>query len=98
MRLVKWHHRTSRLSAAQLNIHTTMPTIKIDNQDYDLDTLSNEAKAQLQSLQFCDAELARLTSQASIIQTARIAYAKALQAALPSPLEWAQASETLKFN
>jgi hypothetical protein len=29
---------------------------------------------------------------------ARLAYAKALQAALPSVLEQAQASETLKFN
>lgn len=51
-----------------------MPTIKIDDKDYDLDTLSDEAKAQLQSLQFCDAELARLTAQASVIQTARMAY------------------------
>ena len=75
-----------------------MPTIKIDNQDYDLDTLSIDAKAQLQSLQFVDAELARLQAQAAVLQTARIAYAKALQAALPSVLEQAQASETLKFN
>lgn len=75
-----------------------MTTITIDNRDYDLDTLSDEAKAQLQSLQFCDAELARLQAQASIIQTARMAYSKALQAALPSVLEQAQASETMKFN
>lgn len=75
-----------------------MTTITIDNRDYDLDTLSDEAKAQLQSLQFCDAELARLQAQAAIIQTARMAYSKALQAALPSVLEQAQASETMKFN
>ena len=75
-----------------------MPAIKIDNRDYDLDTLSDEAKAQLQSLQFVDAELARLQAQAAVLQTARMAYAKALQAALPSVLEQAQASETLKFN
>ena len=75
-----------------------MPTIKIDNQDYDLDTLSSDARAQLTSLQFVDAELARLQAQAAVLQTARIAYAKALQAALPSVLEQAQASETLKFN
>lgn len=75
-----------------------MPTIKIDNQDYDLDTLSIEAKAQLQSLQFVDAELARLQAQAAVLQTARMAYSKALQAALPSQLEQAQADETLKFN
>jgi Family of unknown function (DUF6447) len=76
-----------------------MPTIKIDNQDYDLDTLSIEAKAQLQSLQFVDSELARLQAQAAVLQTARMAYSKALQAALSSQLEQAQASsETIKFN
>ncbi len=75
-----------------------MPTIKIDNRNYDLDTLSDEAKAQLISMQFCDQELARLQAQAAAYQTARQAYAKALQAALPTPLEQAQASETLQFN
>ena len=71
-----------------------MPSIKIDNVDYDTDKLSDEAKAQLVSLQFCDQELARLQAQAAAIQTARMAYAKALQAALPA----APVGETLKFN
>ena len=75
-----------------------MTTIKIDNRNYDLDTLSDEAKAQLQNLQFVDSELARLQAQAAVLQTARMAYSKALQAALPLVLEQAQASETLKFN
>jgi len=75
-----------------------MPTIKIDNLDYDTDTLSNEAKAQLISMQFCDQELQRLQAQAAAYQTARQAYAKAVQAALPTPLEQAQVSETLQFN
>ena len=75
-----------------------MPTIKIDNVDYDTDTLSNEAKAQLASIQFCDQELQRLQAQAAAYQTARQAYAKALQAALPTPLEQVQMSETLQFN
>ena len=75
-----------------------MPTITIDNQSYDLDTLSTEAKAQLQSLKFVDSELARLQAQTAVLQTARMAYVKALQAALPSPLEQAQSSETLKFS
>ena len=75
-----------------------MPIIKIDNVDYDTDTLSNEAKAQLVSLQFCDQELQRLQLQTAAYQTARLAYAKALQASLPTPLEQAQASETLQFN
>jgi hypothetical protein len=61
-----------------------MPIIKIDNIDYDTDTLSDEAKAQLISLQFCDQELARLQAQAAAYQTARVAYAKALQEALPN--------------
>ncbi len=76
----------------------TMTTIKIDNQEYDYDTLSDNAKAQLQSLQFCDAELARLQAQAAVLQTARAAYSKGLQAVLPSQLEQAQADETVKFN
>ena len=71
-----------------------MPHITIDNQDYDLDTLSDEAKAQLQSLQFVDAELARLQAQTAVLQTARMAYAKALNEALPSPF----AGDTIKLN
>lgn len=59
-----------------------MPIIKIDNKDYDLDTLPQAAKDQLQSIQFVDAELARLQAQASVLQTARIAYGKALSQAL----------------
>jgi len=71
-----------------------MPTIKIDDKDYDLDQLSNEAKAQLASLQFVDAELARLQGQAAALQTARMAYAEALQAALPALPQ----SDTIKLG
>jgi len=39
-----------------------MPTITIDNIDYDLETLSDEAKAQLTSLQFVDSEIQRLNN------------------------------------
>jgi hypothetical protein len=60
-----------------------MPTIKIDNKEYDLDTLSEECKAQLVSIQFVEQELARLQAQSAVLQTARTAYAKALQASLP---------------
>ena len=71
-----------------------MTTIKIDNVDYDIDTLSNDAKAQLVSIQFCDQELQRLQAQAAALQTARQAYAKALQSALPA----ASVGDTLKFS
>lgn len=60
-----------------------MPTIKIDDKDYDLDKLSTEAKAQLTSLQVCDQEIQRLQAQLAIAQTARMAYARALGEALP---------------
>ncbi|MBF6631346.1 MAG: hypothetical protein ITG01_09410 [Comamonas sp.] len=60
-----------------------MPTIKIDNIDYDLDSLSDDAKAQLQSIQFVDQELAKLQMQMAAMQTARNAYVNALKLALP---------------
>lgn len=68
--------------------------ITIDNKEYDLDQLSAEAKAQLASIQFVDAELARLQAQAAALQTARNAYAKALQAALPT----LPVSDTIKLG
>lgn len=71
-----------------------MTTITIDNVNYETEKLSDEAKAQLVSLQFCDQELARLQAQTAAIQTARIAYSRALQAALPALPE----SDTLKLS
>lgn len=62
-----------------------MLNIKIDGKDYNFEDLSDEAKAQLASLQFVDSELQRLNSQAAVLQTARIAYSKALNDALPQP-------------
>ena len=61
-----------------------MTQITIDNKQYDLDNLSDDAKAQLASIQFVDSELARLQAKAAALQTARLAYSKALQAALPA--------------
>ena len=63
-----------------------MPIIKIDEKEYDTETLSEEAKAQLAGIQFVDQELARLQAQAAILQTARVAYAKALNDALAGEL------------
>ena len=60
-----------------------MPTLNIDNKEYDLDTLSNECKAQLASIQFVEQELVRLQAQAAALQTAKVAYLQALKAALP---------------
>ena len=60
-----------------------MPTIKIDDKEYELDQLSDAARAQLASLQFVDSELQRLNAKAAVLQTARAAYSKALNEALP---------------
>ncbi len=60
-----------------------MATLKIDNKEYDLDSLSDECKAQLASIQFVDQELARLQAQAAALQTAKNAYLQALQKSLP---------------
>ena len=81
------------LTAPYADKETQMPTIKIDDKEYDLDTLSDEAKNQLASIQFVDSELARLQAKAAALQTARMAYSKALQAALPA----LGGSDTLKL-
>jgi len=60
-----------------------MPTITVDTTPYDVDNLSNGAKAKLVSLQFYDQELARLHPQAAAMQTARIAYSSNLKELLP---------------
>lgn len=59
-----------------------MATITIDGKEYDVETLSEETKAQLGSLQYVDSELARLQAQAAALQTARIAYGRALKETL----------------
>jgi hypothetical protein len=61
-----------------------MTTVTIDGKDYDTEDLSEEALAELGSLQYVDAEIARLQAQTAAMQTARNAYARALQSLLPS--------------
>ena len=61
-----------------------MAKITIDEKEYETDDMSDEAKAQLQSLQFVDNEIVREQMKAAALQTARNAYAQALQEALKS--------------
>ena len=56
-----------------------MTTITIDNKEYDLNALSDQAKAELISMNFVDAELERLNAQIAVYQTARVAYGRALK-------------------
>lgn len=59
-----------------------MSKITIDNKEYEIESLSEEAKAQIASLQYVDAELIRLQAQLAAMQTARNAYATALNGLL----------------
>jgi len=54
-----------------------MPTIKINDKDYDTDSLSQEAKAQLEMLLATEGEIRRLQAQLAIAQTAKNAYLRA---------------------
>lgn len=54
-------------------------TIDIDGKSYEIDSLTDEAKSQLGNIRAVDAELKRLDQQKAIAQTARNAYARALQ-------------------
>ena len=56
-----------------------MATITIDNVEYDLAELSEDAKAQIQALQATDRKIAEAQQDLAILQTARNAYAMALQ-------------------
>ncbi len=76
-----------------------MSTIKIDNIEYELDTLSQEAKSNLQMVQVVEQEIQRLQMQLAITQTARNAYGQALKASLPTMLDHVLAQgETIKFS
>jgi len=57
--------------------------LKINDKEYKVSDLSDDAKAQLQSLRFSEAEIQRLKMKLSVTQTAFNAYQNALLANLP---------------
>ena len=57
--------------------------ITIDNKEYDPNSLSTEAKQQLEMLVATDNKIRELQRDLAISQTARNAYAKVLEALLP---------------
>jgi hypothetical protein len=62
---------------------TDQPKITVDGKEYLIDSLSDDAKAQLGALNLVDRKIADLQQEVAIMQTARNAYAQALAAALP---------------
>ena len=64
-----------------------MATITIDDVEYELDSLSTDAKLQLEAIQVVDKKVAEAQQQISILQTARNAYALALRDLLTGDAE-----------
>ena len=61
-----------------------MAKIKLDDVEYDTVDMSDNAKAQLASLQFNEAHISRLKNELAIADTAKIAYVNALKRELES--------------
>ena len=64
-----------------------MAKVSIDGVEYDTESLSKDALAQLQSIQFVDSELTQLNARIATMNTARLAYSAALQDLLPQVQE-----------
>ncbi len=60
----------------------TAQKITIDEIEYNLKDLSDNAKAQLSNIQFVDAQLQQLNNEWAVSDTARIGYTNALKAEL----------------
>jgi len=61
---------------------TDVKKITIDDVVYNLDELSDNAKAQIRNVQFVDAQLQQLNNELAVSDTARIGYTNALKAEL----------------
>jgi len=62
---------------------TVEPKITVDGVEYLLKDLSDEAKGQIQSLQFVETEIRRYNALIAISGTAKMAYQNALKDLLP---------------
>jgi hypothetical protein len=58
--------------------------ITIDDVDYDLNNLSENARAQIKNIQFVDAQIQQLNNEWAVSDTARMGYANALKKELSS--------------
>ena len=61
-----------------------MASISIDNKEYDLEDLSDEAKQYVASLQYAQAEIKRAQGLLACLNTAASMYSKNLEDLLPS--------------
>lgn len=61
------------------------PFITVDGKSYERESLSPEAQARIEFIQFCDKRIVELQAELAAMQTARNAYFKELQELLPVP-------------
>ena len=59
-----------------------MPLIKINDKEYDSDSLSENAKQQLSSVVFVQNEIKKLNAEIAVYKTAEISYSLALNKAI----------------
>jgi hypothetical protein len=79
--------KASPKEAAPAKSGSKEATLEMNGKFYKLADLSAEAKGNLQSIQFADQEVRRLSMMLSMAKTARAAYRTALQANLPPEAE-----------
>ncbi|MEQ5829362.1 MULTISPECIES: DUF6447 family protein [unclassified Sulfitobacter] len=60
-----------------------MAKLNIDGREYDTETLSEDAKAQITNVQVVDRKIVQLQQEMAIMKTARNAYIRDLQSKLP---------------
>ena len=60
-----------------------MATVTIDNKEYNVDDLSEDAKQLLSSLQFAQSEIQKIQGTLALLQTAASAYSMQLKQKLP---------------
>lgn len=61
---------------------TSEQNVTIDGEEYKLDELSENAKAQLLNIQFVDAQIQQLNNELAVADTAKIGYTRALKGEL----------------
>lgn len=85
-----WRHYEKHLQPLKKILEGDRPmtsekrVVTINGESYDIDTLSELTKSQLQNIRFAEAELKRLQDLQSLTQTALNSYKKALISTLPN--------------
>ena len=59
-----------------------MATLTMNNKQYEIEKLTPEAKAKLDSAHFCDKKLQQLQAELAVVRTARTTYLQSLSAML----------------